>query len=40
VSQSFGPLLAEDIGELGGLPHTGCMDTLPFVSQCFPRQHY
>jgi hypothetical protein len=37
MSQNFGPLQAEDKGGSGGLPHTGCMDTLPFISQYCPR---
>jgi hypothetical protein len=40
VSQTFGPLQVGDIGGSGGLPCTGCTDTSPSVSQCFPRQHY
>jgi hypothetical protein len=40
VSQTFGPLQAEDIGGSGGLSRTGCMDIAPFISQCCPHQHY
>jgi hypothetical protein len=40
VSQNYRPLQARDIGGSGGLPRTGCMDTSPSISQCFPRQHY
>jgi hypothetical protein len=40
VSQRFGHLQAGDIGGSGGLLHTGCMDTSPFVSHCFSHQHY
>jgi hypothetical protein len=40
TSQTFGILQAEDIDGSGGLLHTSCMDTSPFVSQFCPRHHY
>jgi hypothetical protein len=40
VPINFGPPRVEGIGESGGLPRKGFMDTSTYFSLCFPYQHY